>query len=258
MIVILGGTGSAGKILIDSIEDKSSIIVLSRSEYPQFKLKQIYPDIKYVLGDIRNKQVLKDIINKDDLVFHFAAIKHISNGERHPKETVSINIEGTRNVINVCSNKKAKLIYMSTDKSVFPSSTYGCTKLITEKMVCKTKDYIIIRSGNIVGSRGSIFDLIKVKKKIKLHHVDMERYFVSKNKLGLLFKKIINGEVEYNSLIMPLMFKMKIKDLLDKYKCEYEISHKDTGEKIKEALLWKHEKAVKQDGYYKIGVDYDK
>ena len=253
--IILGGTGTAANIFINSIQDRKKIVIFSRSEYSQFNLQQQYPEMTYILGDIRNKQSLLDIINKNDMVFLFAAIKHISNGEKHPKETVSINIDGVRNTIDVCHNKKAKLVFLSTDKSVFPTSTYGCTKLIAEKMVNKTKDYIIIRSGNIVNSRGSIFDLIKSGQKIKLHHPDMERYFVSQSSLRLLFEKIINNEIEWNSLVMPLMFKMKIKDLLDRYKCDYEISTKGTGEKLKENLLWMHEKAVKMDGYYKIKIN---
>lgn len=254
MIILIGGTGSIARILLNGFSKNRQFLIFSRSEFEQFKLKQEFPNVKCVLGDIKYKPDLENLISKNDMVFDFAALKHVKNGEENPYEVSRVNILGTQNVIEVCQEKKARMIFMSSDKSVHPISAYGCTKLIGEKMVDRA-GFQVIRSGNVIGSRGSIFDVIKDckqnNKMFQLTDPRMERYFVKNKDLQFIFRGILSGVIRDDKII-PRMFKMKIVDLLDYYKCSYRIIGRQTGEKLKERLLWTNEKLVDKNGYYAI------
>lgn len=241
-ICIIGGTGSVAQALIKKINCKDAIIY-SRDEYSQNIMKRYYK-AEYKLGDIRNYERTEDVIKQCNIVYHLAALKYVCTGEEQPMESVYTNIIGTNNIVKICENYNIKLIYLSTDKSVYPVNVYGCTKFISEKVVKNSKcDYVIIRSGNVWGSRGSLIPLIedmkKEKKKVHLTDERMERYFISKDDI---VKELIKAQKESRKIIIPKMKLFKIIDIIKKYNCEYEIIGKREGEKLKENLFWENEK----------------
>jgi UDP-N-acetylglucosamine 4,6-dehydratase/5-epimerase len=257
-ICIIGGSGSVGRLLL-TILDKYNVSIYSRGEYEQYKLKKQYPNVKYIIGDIRDKEALNDALMNMDIVFHFAAIKHVSIGERNPVETVKTNVQGTQNVIEACKINKVKLlVYMSTDKSVHPINTYGCTKLIAEKMVMNEKqlDSIIIRSGNLVKSRGSAIPaFIEAKKQgslIELTDEGMSRYFVLNKTLIKMFRLILEGNIKPNSLVIPKMKLIKIIDIIKALGCKYKVIGRQGGEKLIEELTWSQERLIDKGDYYLV------
>jgi UDP-N-acetylglucosamine 4,6-dehydratase len=199
---------------------------------------------------------VKEAIKGRDVVYHLAAMKHICTGESQPMETVETNIIGTNNIVKACEMYSKKLIYLSTDKSVYPINTYGCTKLIAEKIIMNsTIDSVIVRSGNVIGSRGSIIPYFKELKKknfsVPLTDINMERYFIQIHKL---VKILIEALRYYFVVIIPRMEKYKIIDIINKLGCKYHIIGRQPGEKLKEDLMWDGEFTNSKilDGFYMI------
>jgi UDP-N-acetylglucosamine 4,6-dehydratase len=260
-ICIIGGTGSVARILLP-ILDKHNVTIFSRGEYEQHKLRKLYPDHRYRIGDIRDRQALAYALKGIDIVYHFAAQKHVSSCEQNAMEAVKTNIEGTNNVIDACVDNDVKVVvYMSTDKSVRPINAYGCTKLIAEKMIMRQNklNYIIVRSGNLIKSRGSVIPMFLEAKRsgqvLELTDERMERYFVKDAVLQKIFKLALVERIPDNSLVIPRMQKVKIIDIIKRLKCKYSVIGRETGEKLCEDIHWSHEKLVNKGDYFIIRRD---
>lgn len=178
-ILITGGTGTLGQELAAQLMgyNCSEIIIYSRNEVAQVEMKRKYP-LTYLIGDIRDAKAIRKACRGVDMVFHLAAIKHVSICENQPLEAIKTNIIGTQNVINAC---RGKIISMSTDKAVNPTCVYGYTKAINERLVLNFGG-TNIRSGNIFGSSGSVIpyfiNQVKIKNEITLTDGNMTRYFI--------------------------------------------------------------------------------
>ena len=159
--LITGGTGVVGHSLCKRIlEIGAQVIVLSRSKSKLEELKEKYNEIEIVVGDICDKQLVKDTIKKVDGVFHLAALAQgMQSGK--PIESVQTNIMGSINVLEESHNKDF-VLGVSSDKVVQVSGTYGATKFLMEKLFhqyeennSKTK-YRVVRLGNIIYSVDSV------------------------------------------------------------------------------------------------------
>lgn len=167
-ILITGGTGSFGKTFLTKILKKrcKEVIIFSRDEKKQHDLRNENPqsNLRFIIGDVRDKDTLYSSLKNIDYVFHAAALKQVPSCEFYPLEAVKTNIIGTENLINMCLlNKVKKLICLSTDKAVEPINAMGLSKAMMEKVIIShsrknnTKmDICITRYGNVLGSRGSV------------------------------------------------------------------------------------------------------
>lgn len=186
-ILITGGTGSFGssflKRLLKLKKKPKKIIIFSRDELKQFELSKIYDEkkfsnIRYFLGDIRDKERLKMAFEDIDYVIHAAALKQVPTAEYNPIEFVKTNVIGSQNIIEAAIEKNVKkVIALSTDKASSPINLYGATKLCADKLFLsantlvgkKITSFSVVRYGNVFGSRGSVIpfflDLVKKKKK---------------------------------------------------------------------------------------------
>ena len=187
-ILITGGTGSFGssffKRLLSLKKKPKKIIIFSRDELKQFELSKIYSEkkfsnIRYFLGDIRDKERLKMAFEDVDYVIHTAALKQVPTAEYNPIEFVKTNVIGSQNIIEAAIEKNVKkVIALSTDKASSPINLYGATKLCADKLFLsantlvgkKKTSFSVVRYGNVFASRGSVipFFLDLVKKKQKL------------------------------------------------------------------------------------------
>ncbi|KKL50354.1 hypothetical protein LCGC14_2306310, partial [marine sediment metagenome] len=123
-----------------------------------------------MLGDIRNFERIKRATEGCDYVFNAAAIKHVSFSEYNPMEAISVNVNGLENIIEACFIQNVKkLVHISTDKAVVPTTVMGATKMLGERL-CISRNLAkgshitkisCVRFGNVLGSRGSIIPLIK-------------------------------------------------------------------------------------------------
>jgi len=196
-ILITGGTGSFGKKFIPMTLDKynpKQIVIYSRDEMKQWEMAQSFegdPRVKFVIGDIRDKEHLSRTLNGIDYVVHAAATKIVPTAEYNPFECVKTNINGATNLIDACIDKGvSKIVALSTDKASNPINLYGATKLASDKLFVAGNAYAgdhntrfsVVRYGNVMGSRGSVIPFfMKLKKTGELPITDpnMTRFMIS-------------------------------------------------------------------------------
>lgn len=199
--LITGGTGTFGSAFAQKLlENKLTrrLVIFSRDEYKQFRLKKKFDslgfsDVRFFLGDIRDFSRLKSAFRNIDIVIHAAALKQVPSAEYNPFEYVKTNIIGAENIVNAAIESDVeKVIALSTDKAVNPINLYGATKLASDKIFVSGNNlagrirtrFSVVRYGNVINSRGSVIpffcDLIK-KKSLYLPITDkrMTRFFIS-------------------------------------------------------------------------------
>lgn len=198
---------------------------LARNEHNLVSLRQQFPDkrVQLFLGDIRDRNRLMEACKDVDVVFHLAALKHVSVCEEMPAEAILTNVIGTQNVIDCairCHVKK--VLYASTDKAISPNCTYGCTKLLGEKLILsantqsKATKFIVFRSGNLLGSSGSVLPLfqrqIETQQCVYLTDARMSRFFIPVSQAAaLLIEAAVRGAG--GEVFLPRMDALSIHDL---------------------------------------------
>lgn len=226
IILITGGTGTFGQAFAQRCLEKGAaeIRIFSRDEKKQYEMKQRYPNFKFYIGDIRDKNAIEAAMEGVDYVFHTAAMKQIPSCEQYPLEAIKTNLLGSNNVIDAAIKCKVKkIVCLSTDKAVNPISTMGLTKALMEKLALakakESKDTIICitRFCNLIASNGSVVPLflnqIKNQQPLTITDPHMTRFMMSlQEAMDLVEKALIegnNGEI-YIKLTKPLL----IQDLI--------------------------------------------
>ncbi|WP_054025646.1 SDR family NAD(P)-dependent oxidoreductase [Bacillus sp. FJAT-28004] len=204
-IVVTGGTGSWGRELVKRLLEREpkEIRIFSRNEALQVEMQHEFhhhPKLTFIIGDIRDKYEIMQACQQADYIYHLAALKHVPICEQQPDSAMKTNVIGTQNVIQAAiKNKVEKVIYVSTDKASHPSSTYGMTKAIGEKLIVhanlregKTK-FVCVRSGNVLGSTGSVLPIFRqqIEQGLHINLTDkrMTRFFLAlEEAVALLLK----------------------------------------------------------------------
>ena len=229
-ILVTGGTGSIGLALVKQLLSckPKSIKVLTNDENSIFDSTNIIGEnksIKYILGDIRDKDRCQLSLRNVDIVFHAAAMKHIDICEENPFDAIKTNVIGTSNLLEASILEGiSKFVFISTDKATNPTSTLGASKLLAERLTLDAGTYSgnqkmifsIVRFGNVIGSRGSVFQIFRqqLKKNLPLTVTDsrMIRFIMSLSDAASMILKI--GQVAKDSEIFILkMPTVKIEDL---------------------------------------------
>ncbi|MFC1621718.1 UDP-N-acetylglucosamine 4,6-dehydratase (inverting) [Candidatus Omnitrophota bacterium] len=181
-VLITGGTGSFGKKLTGTLLKKHNpkkVIIYSRDELKQYEMQQQFRDyenIRFFIGDVRDKDRLLMAFHDVDYVFHTAALKQVPAMEYNPAEAVKTNTLGALNIINAAIERKVKkVVALSTDKACNPINLYGATKLCSDKLFIAGNSYSgkamtrfsVVRYGNVLGSRGSVVPFFSQKLKEK-------------------------------------------------------------------------------------------
>lgn len=267
-IAVTGGTGSIGTALVNRLllENPKSIRILSNDENGLFELSQElneYSNLRFLYADVRDYDRINIAFQDVDFVFHAAAMKHVPICEYNPFEAHQTNVIGTENVIRASlSNNVSKVITISTDKAVNPSTTMGATKLLAERLTIDGNNYkgskscqlSCVRFGNVIASRGSVFPIFKKQidsgQSLSVTDKNMTRFFMSINDaVGLVIKaaEIMKGSELF---ILKSQASVKIIDLakaLVKYfskgkQIEIKEIGKRPNEKLYEQLLHREEK----------------
>jgi UDP-N-acetylglucosamine 4,6-dehydratase len=199
-ILITGGTGSLGKALTSHIFKNHSnikkLIILSRDEQKQFQMAQEFPEsqfpqIRFLLGDVRDEQRLVRAFQGVDVVIHAAAMKHVHLAEYNPDECIKTNIGGAQNVIHAAlQTSVSNVVALSTDKACAPINLYGATKLTSDKLFVAANNikganpikFSVVRYGNVMGSNGSVIPFFMKKKlegKLPITDASMTRFNIS-------------------------------------------------------------------------------
>jgi len=194
-ILITGGTGSFGNTIVKKLlsdYQPKEIVVFSRDEKKQFDMRNKFADdcLKFVIGDIREREKVFRTMKGVDLVFHAAALKQVPTCEFFPMEAIKTNIIGTNNVLDAAESEAVdKVVVLSTDKAVYPINAMGMTKALLEKlMLAKARSRISrtvfcgVRYGNVLYSRGSVIPLfveqLKNGKSLTITNPRMTRFLL--------------------------------------------------------------------------------
>ena len=276
IILITGGTGSLGKTLIRELlqnHKPKKIIVFSRDEWKQWDMRQSDPifnheNLRYFLGDVRDKDRVIRAFKGVNLVVHAAALKQVPVAEYNPSEFVKTNVDGAMNVIDAAIDCKVdKVLAISTDKAVNPVNLYGATKLCSDKLFVAGNVYVakedktrfsVVRYGNVLNSRGSIMPrwkkmLSEGATSLPVTHMEMTRFWISLQQAAEFVLRCF-GLMQGGEIFVPKVTKMKIVDLAEKMAPGIKIDVRGVrpGEKIHEVLISKEEalSAYETDDHY--------
>jgi len=265
-LLITGGTGSLGKALTKYIfqtyPDIKRLVIFSRDEQKQYHMSQEYPSDKYpqirfFIGDVRDKDRLARALNGIDYVIHAAAMKHVPIAEYNPDECIKTNVGGAQNVIDACLDTQVeRVVALSTDKACAPINLYGATKLTSDKLFIAANNikgwnpikFSVVRYGNVMGSNGSVIPFFLNKKKegiLPITDPEMTRFNIS-----------IQGGVEMvmhalehawgGELFVPKIPSYRIIDVAEAIgpECEKPVVGIRPGEKVHEEMI------TVSDSYY--------
>ncbi len=288
-ILITGGTGSFGNTVVSLLlkQNPKKIIIFSRDEKKQFDMRNSYNSLllKFVIGDVRNLDLVRKIMEGVDFVFHAAALKQVPTCEFFPLEAIKTNILGSYNVIQAAIEKKVKkVVLLSTDKAVYPINVVGLTKSLMEKiMIAEAKNYeemkkgktviCAVRYGNVLYTRGSVIpffvEQIKQNKLLSITDAKMTRFLLPlTDAVDLVLFALTEGKNGYvyvrKSKAATLETMAKALCEIFKYRPGYGEVGIRAGEKIHETLVSQEEmfRAENLGKYYAIpaesqGLDYN-
>ena len=230
-ILVTGGTGSFGKAFIKTLLTKHRprrIAVYSRDELKQFEMQQEFnsAEMRYFIGDVRDRERLTMAMRGVDYVVHAAALKQVPAAEYNPMECVKTNVYGAENVVHAAlANSVDKVIALSTDKAANPINLYGATKLCSDKIFVAANNiaggintsFSVVRYGNVVGSRGSVVPLFRKllnngTDHLPVTHEEMTRFWITLEQ-GVdfvinCFERMCGGEI-----FVPKIPSVRITDL---------------------------------------------
>jgi len=216
-----------------------------------------------IIGDLKDADYMDYILSqlKADAIFHTAAYKHVPMMEANPVAAIENNVFGTENLINASiKHGIRRFVHISTDKAVEPVSVYGVSKYLCEQMVLEAArkggtNFVVVRFGNVLGSRGSIVPLFQQQIEkggpVTITHPDVRRYFMTISEACSLVLKTggvgENGELYILDMGEPVRIRYLAEQLIrfHGYEPETEIKIEyvglRAGERMDESLLSKDE-----------------
>jgi UDP-N-acetylglucosamine 4,6-dehydratase/5-epimerase len=258
-ILVTGGTGSFGKKFISTVlqayPEITRLVVFSRDELKQSEMAQEfpcdkYPQIRYFIGDIRDKERISRALKDIDIVVHAAALKQVPAAEYNPFECIKTNIIGAQNLLEACLDSQVKkVVALSTDKAAGPINLYGATKLCSDKLFVaannmKGKKDIklsVVRYGNVMGSRGSVIPFFLKKRNegvLPITDERMTRFNITLDEgVSLVLKAL---EIMWGGeIFVPKIPSYRIMDVAEAVgpDCRKEIVGVRPGEKLHEEMV---------------------
>ena len=256
VILITGGTGSFGKKFAEIILNEyhpAKLIVYSRDELKQLEMAQqfvAYQNIRFFIGDVRDKERLLRAFHGVDYIVHAAALKQVPAMEYNPSEAIKTNIMGAINIIEASLDNSVKqLVSLNTDKACNPINLYGATKLCSDKLFVAANSYSgfsncrfsVVRYGNVIGSRGSVvpfFRKMRDKGVLPITHPKITRFSITLEQ-GVRFVVRSLERMQGGELFVPKIPSLKIMDLAKAIapECKTEIVGVRPGEKLHEVMI---------------------
>src|ERR1700710_1326663 len=272
-ILLTGGTGSFGHAFVERVTrcwPDATLRVYSRDELKQSQMRDKYGDrqMRYLIGDVRDRSRMTRAVEGADIVVHAAAMKQVSACEYNPFEAVRTNVLGAQHVVDAAIDARVRrVVALSTDKAVNPVNLYGATKLCAEKIIVQGNAYAArtstrlacVRYGNVVGSRGSVVPVFKTQitrdGRLTITDERMTRFWITLAQASDLvfhaFEHAAGGEV-----FVPKIPSMRVVDLAEAMGpgLPRDIIGIRPGEKLHELLLTSDESrhAVEHDDVFVV------
>lgn len=264
-ILITGGTGSFGqrfaRRLLES-EGPRRVVIFSRDELKQYEMASApffaKPEhrerIRFFIGDVRDRDRLKQAFHGIDLVVHAAALKQVPACEYNPFEAIKTNVIGAQNIIECAIDRGVhKVIALSTDKACNPANLYGATKLCSDKLFVAGNAYAggeatsfsVVRYGNVVGSRGSVVPLfmrLRKEGELPITHPEMTRFWITLDQgVDFVIRSLAN--MHGGELFVPKIPSMRIVDLAKAIapNAKLRVIGIRPGEKLHEVMISEHD-----------------
>jgi len=272
-ILITGGTGSFGHTFVPMTLEKYNpkrLVIFSRDEMKQWEMAKLFKDdprIRFMIGDVRDKDRLYRALDGIDYVVHAAATKIVPTAEYDPFECVKTNVIGAMNLIDACIDKGVKrIVALSTDKASSPANLYGATKLTSDRLFVSGNSYSgshntsfsVVRYGNVMGSRGSVIPFfMSIAKEGVLPITDnrMTRFMISLEEgvelVWHAFEDMIGGEIYVKKI--PSMKVTDVALAVDSEAKQEEVGIRP-GEKLHEQMIGPEDAlyAYEYPGHFKI------
>jgi UDP-N-acetylglucosamine 4,6-dehydratase/5-epimerase len=275
-ILVTGGTGSFGKEFVRTVLNRfpniKRLVVYSRDELKQYEMSQtfsdeVFPGLRYFIGDIRDEARLRRALEGIDVVVHAAALKQVPVAEYNPFECIKTNVLGAQNLIEACLDAGVqRVVALSTDKAAAPINLYGATKLCSDKLFVAANNikgrrnirFSVVRYGNVMGSRGSVIPFFLEKSKtgvLPITDLRMTRFNISLqegvNMVLWSLEHAWGGEI-----LVPKIPSYRITDVATAIgpECRQEVVGIRPGEKIHEEMITASDsfKTVDLGKYYAI------
>jgi UDP-N-acetylglucosamine 4,6-dehydratase len=257
-ILLTGGTGSFGKRFVKRVFERyrpSRLVVYSRDELKQFQMRQQYPvdgypNLRFFIGDVRDRERMYRAFDSVDIVVHAAALKQVPAAEYNPLEAIKTNILGAANVIDAAIDRNVKkVVALSTDKAANPINLYGATKLCSDKLFVAANAYSglhrtlfsVVRYGNVVGSRGSVIPYFLAQRptgRLTITDPRMTRFLITLDQ-GVDFVLSSLDDMLGGEIFVPKIPSVRVTDLARVIapECTQEIIGIRPGEKLHEAMI---------------------
>jgi len=258
VVLVTGGTGSFGQKAVETLLARyklARLVIFSRDELKQFQMQQRfpesrYPEIRYFVGDVRDRDRLYRAFDGVNVVIHAAAMKQIPACEYNPLEAIRTNVMGAANVIDAAIDRGVeRVLALSTDKAVNPINLYGATKLASDKLFTAANNYSgdhparfsVVRYGNVVGSRGSViprFVRARAEGVISVTDPRMTRFWITLEQ-GIDFVLQCLQTMRGGEIFVPKIPSMSIMDVAAALApdCRIEIVGIRPGEKLHEVMV---------------------
>lgn len=265
-IFITGGAGYLGKNIIERYYDHNEITIYSRDEAKHYYIKKQFPNIRCVVGDVRNYDLLKRASKNHDIGIFAASLKQIEAVDQNVEEAIEIIIKGAINSRRVAEDHNFEsACFISSDKSRAATTLYGSMKFVAgESFIVNAEESNVRLSnaiyGNVFNSTGSIipliWDAIRKKYKLKLYSAEMTRFMIDVSRAIDLIESGLQTS-GYN--VIPNLKSFRVKDLFEIYEenfgLEYILSKPRISEKLHEMMVSKEESYrtvynEKDDNYY--------
>lgn len=278
IVCITGGTGSFGSTMVTHLLGLGlkEIRVFSRDEAKQDAMRHKFSDdqLRFYLGDVRNRDSLRPAFEGCDYLFHAAALKQVPSGEFFPMEVTRTNVLGSHNTLSVAAEHGVKkVVCLSTDKAVYPVNAMGMSKALMEKTALaftrqgtSHMNVSITRYGNVLYSRGSVVPLfikqMKEGRPLTVTNPEMTRFLMTlEESISLVLHAFSNRESgnTYVKKAKSASIQQLATVLGRLFKCDNGVSTIGTrhGEKLFESLLSEEELplAVDQGEYFSVPLD---
>lgn len=230
-ILITGGSGFLGRALIRRTYKTNKVIALSRNEGNLIALKQEFPSIHIVPGDVADSWTIRKALKDANGVFHLAGFKHVGLAEQHVNECLHTNISGTRTLLQEAAKVGLEFVIgTSTDKAAQVAGVYGASKLAMERLFVEAQGmhpstkYRIVRYGNVLYSTGSVLckwkDALQAGKPVIISDPDATRFYWSVDQAVDLLFECLEKAVDAKPYV-PTMKAMRLGDILTAMENKY-------------------------------------